>query len=88
MKAVEASRHDSFFILGHYGRRDGNDRDRACDRIGPQLVKCFLPGDSRQMNIHQDESGLLITRQLHTLFTRPGLDRPVTSDLKDVAHEL
>ena len=40
------------------------------------------------MNIHQDESGVLITRQLHALFTRPGFERPVTPNLKDVPHEL
>src|SRR5262249_56528274 len=88
LKAVEARGHDAFLVMGHYRRRDGNHRDGASHGIGAKLVKCFLPGDSRQVNIHQDESGVLITRQLHALFTRPGLDRSVTLDLKRVAHEL
>src|SRR5215470_9723129 len=88
LEAVEARGHDAFLVVGHYRRRDGNDRDSASNGIGAKLVKCFLPGDSRQVNIHQDESGVLLTRQLHAVFTRPGLDRSVTPDLKDVAHKL
>jgi hypothetical protein len=33
-------------------------------------------------------AGVLVTRQLHALFTRTGLDRPVTLDLQRVPHEL
>jgi hypothetical protein len=35
----------------------------------------------------KEERGLLFARQLHALFARPSLDRPVTPDLKDVAHK-
>jgi hypothetical protein len=42
----------------------------------------------RQAHGCQDEREVFVTRHLHALFTRAGLDRPVPPDLKDVPQEL
>jgi hypothetical protein len=75
-------------FLSHYRRRDGNDRYSASRRIGPKLPKRFYAANPRQLDIHQHERWVLLTRELHTFFACPSLNGQVTLDLKRVPHEL
>jgi len=46
-------------------RRDGNDRDRAHQGVRSKVPQSFDTADSGQLDVHQDEHRLLLTRDLH-----------------------
>jgi hypothetical protein len=55
------------------------------DRSRPSASTPLIPG---QLDVHQDERGLPLVGQTHTLFARLGLDGLVAFDLEHVPDEL
>jgi len=44
--------------------------------------------DTGQLDVHQDQRGMLLSRKLHALFARACLDGSVALDLERIPHQL
>jgi len=88
LEAVEAGGHDLLPLLGHHRGGDRDHRDGASRGIRSKLAKRFDAAYPGQLDVHQDERRVLLARQLHAFFARPGLEGPVALDLEGVAHKL
>src|SRR5713101_408461 len=68
------------------GERDHRDARRL--RVRAQLLERFDAVDAWELDVHQDEVGLLLLRELHALLARDRFDRLIAFRLEDVAREL
>src|SRR5262245_28181556 len=81
LETVEPSGHHSRSVLGHYRRRDGDDRRVMRHWISSQALQGFQAADARQLNVHQDQGRVALVGEADALFTRLGFDGLVSLDL-------
>src|SRR5438445_6101245 len=86
--AVESGAHDLLPVVGHHRRGDGHHRDRARRRIGAELAQGLDTVDARQLDVHQHQGWVALSREPHAVLTRARLDRLVALVLEHVAHQL
>src|SRR5512135_3551846 len=85
---VETRFGDLVAILLHHRRGHGNRRNHRRRRIGPQDPERVDAADSRKLDVHQDEIGMVFAGEPDPVLAGAGLKRGVALDLQHVANEL
>src|SRR6185369_6869043 len=75
-------------ILRHRRGRHRDDRDRRGGRPGAQLPQRLDTVDAGQVDVHQDQRGVLLARQPDAVLPRVGLEHAVALDGEHVAYQL
>src|SRR5207249_1964471 len=86
--AIKSFSQHRLSVMGHGRRRDRDGSNAVCFWVGPQLLQSRDSVHPRQLNVHEDESGRLLQRQLESFFSRLGLYGLVAFDLKHVPDKL
>ena len=79
---------DAFLIALHGKGRDGDDGDVAQFLVVLEPFGDFQTADLRQLDVHQDEVGLVQPRQGQRLQALPGLQRLVALGIEQIMKEL
>src|SRR6185437_2316799 len=79
---------DTLLVAFHGEGGDGNDRDRLELGVVLEPLGDFETGDLRQLDIHEDEVGLVLAREVERFDAVARADRLVAVRLQQVMEEL
>src|SRR5258708_19881486 len=86
--AVEALRKHVVAIIGHRERGDGDDGNRAQQRVFFQLLHHFVAVHDGHLQIANDQIGMFFPSSSDSHCTIPGSERCVTGSLEQILHQL
>src|SRR4051812_1567747 len=75
--AITAGGTNAFFVALHCQGGKRNYRNTGRQRAGLQETDRLQPVHSRELDVHQDERGLLVARHRHARFRISGLENAV-----------